>query len=645
MARWDSGGWGASSGGAAADPWGSYTPIGGNASWGSNDGWSAGNGGGSGGDRWGASAWSSGAGGGDGGGNNNAWAGADLWGGDSAGTGGATGGATQDQWGSGGGGGGGESKPADDAWGDGAGGGWNWTDNDDPSSWATQINRQIDWNGMQLIKIEKNFYEEHHTVGARTDDEVQEIRRKYDIEVLGGEGSNGIIPNPVTTFEEASLPDWLLSQVHKKGFQAPTPIQIQVWPVALQGRDLIGIAETGSGKTLAYLLPMMVHIVAQDELKANEGPVGVVLCPTRELALQIDTVAKEYIGPSGLKSTCVYGGARVADQGRALREKNDIVVATPGRFIQLLNEAWTNLNRVTYVVLDEADEMLSKGFGQQIELIMTQVRPDRQVLMFSATWPKEVQSLSNKYCTANEGMEPVVIRVGGDKLAACRSITQNVLVFDANTDKFYKLKEAIYRSKCNVRGNPHKCLIFCRTKSNVDDLVNRLNEENIEAWGLHAQKTQNERMWVLDQFKNGELSCVASTNCLGRGHDIPRVKYVINFDAPNNIESYIHRIGRTGRAGENGFAMTFLTEKDWKLAEPLVRVLSETKQPVPEKLQELARLAASYETPQQGTDDFGGGNPNDGGVAQQWDTNDAWGSAAGGQVAATSAAGGQWTHQ
>jgi len=251
-----------------------------------------------------------------------------------------------------------------------------------------------------------------------------------------------------------------------------------------------------------------------------------------------------------------------------------------------LNDGWTNLNRVTYVVLDEADEMLSQGFGGQINLILSQVRPDRQMLMFSATWPKEVQTLARKHC--KQGVEPVIIRVGGDRLAACRTILQNVLVLGNGQDKLAKLVEAIRRSRCDKRGSKHKCLIFCRTKTNVDSLIDRLALYEIEASGLHSDKEQHVRFSVLDQFKNGELSCLISTNCLGRGHDIPRVKYIINYDAPDNIEMYIHQIGRTGRAGEQGFAMTFLTETDFKIAAPLIEVLSQTNQKILPALQELA---------------------------------------------------------
>uniref|UniRef100_A0A7S4SLX2 RNA helicase n=1 Tax=Alexandrium monilatum TaxID=311494 RepID=A0A7S4SLX2_9DINO len=563
--RWDAAGWGAASDDSGS-PWDSYAGAwrsGG--SWSSPSDWRGAGRGGTYGHGWSgrdSDAW-----------DDNSW-GAIAWGGDHGdGVG----------WGGDAAAGSGHDGGAADV-NDGSRG-WD----NDPSSWAPYI-KGIDWNGMKLVQIEKNFYEEHPAVSSRTQEEVEEIRRRRDIEVLAGEGDDGSsVPKPVLTFEEAGMPEWLLRSVASKGFRAPTPIQVQVWPVALQGRDLIGIAETGSGKTLAYLLPMMIHIMAQEELKANEGPVGVVMCPTRELALQISEVADEYTGQSGLRCACIYGGVDVKQQGQALKEKTDIVVATPGRFIQLLNEGWTNLNRVTYVALDEADEMLSSGFGEQIRLILSQVRPDRQMLMFSATWPKEVQKLAREHCTASEGLEPVMIRVGGDRLAACRTISQKVLVLPSPTEKLEKLCEAIRKSSCHRRSNRHKCLIFCRTKAAVDDLVSQLCMHGIEVEGIHSDKCQTERLRVLRDFKNGELSCLASTNCLGRGHDIPRVKFVINYDAPNSIESYIHRIGRTGRAGEQGYAMTFLTQKEAKFAGPLIRVLKETSQEVPRKLEELER--------------------------------------------------------
>lgn len=196
--------------------------------------------------------------------------------------------------------------------------------------------------------------------------EFDEIRRDYVFQATNMNGSLAI-PNPVTTFEEASRPVWLQYGV-KAHFYDPTPIQIQGWPIASHGRDLVGIAETGSGKTLAYLAAMMVHVKAQAEFKAVEGPVGIVLALTRELAIQINSIAEELAGASGLHSTCVYGGVPVREQMSAVQEKvDDVIVGTPRRLIQLLNEQYANLNRVTYVVVDEADEMLSKSFWRPDE--------------------------------------------------------------------------------------------------------------------------------------------------------------------------------------------------------------------------------------------------------------------------------------
>jgi len=388
----------------------------------------------------------------------------------------------------------------------------------------------------------------------------------------------------VTTFEQAGFPDFILERIEASPkLEAPTPIQMQVWPAALSGHDLIGIAETGSGKTLAYMLPMVTHIIAQPELLAGEGPVGVVLAPTRELAHQIDGVAKDFAAKAGLKSLCIFGGGPVKEQGWELTQKQDIVVATPGRFIQFLNDGWTNLNRVTYIVLDEADEMLTKGFTEQINLVMSQVRPDRQILMFSATWPKDVQALAKRHCKG----DPLFIRVGGDKLAACRTIGQTVLVVD-NDSKFTKLYEALVKAKVLARGSEMKCLVFCKTKRGVEDLAYELKSRGVDVATIHGDKNQEDRTTSLKDFKDGLSSLMICTDVLGRGHDIPRVKMVINYDLPNKIEDYVHRIGRTGRAGEQGYSLTLVTDKDWGIAADLVQVLRQTGQTVSPKLAELA---------------------------------------------------------
>lgn len=453
--------------------------------------------------------------------------------------------------------------------------GWGYSDN-----WADQL-EDIQWSTQTLLQIEKDFYHEHPDVQKRSEHECDQIRNHFNIEVIESHGRP--VPKPITTFVESGIPDWLLEGVQNRGFDRPTPIQIQSFPAASSGRDLVGIAETGSGKTVAYLLPMIIHIMAQPELEAGQGPVGIVLAPNRELAMQIEGVAREFSGRSGLRCLCIYGGTSTQDQKWKLQERNDIIVATPGRFIQALNEKWTNLLRVTFVVLDEADLMLNMGFGDQVKLILSQIRPDRQTLMFSATWPEEVMDLAKAHCKE----DPLFIRVGGDKLALCRNITQNVLVLQDDEMKFKKLHEAIVRAGCDKRGASGKCLVFCRSKVGVDELVEKLHSMGIHSYGMHSGKEQSERTYALEQFKDHDVSILVSTDMMGRGHDIPKVRYVINYDAPNQVEAYVHRIGRTGRAGEKGISMTFISEREGRIAELLLDVLEQCQQKISDKHRKL----------------------------------------------------------
>jgi ATP-dependent RNA helicase DDX5/DBP2 len=229
-------------------------------------------------------------------------------------------------------------------------------------------------------------------VTARTESEVAQFRREKDVAIEGRD-----VPKPCTTFMEASFPDYILQQVATLGFTAPTAIQAQGWPCALSGRDMVGLADTGSGKTLAFLLPAIVHINAQAYLRPGDGPIVLILAPTRELACQIKVEADKFGSSSRIQNTCVYGGAPKGPQVRDLKRGVEICIATPGRLIDFLESSTTNLRRVTYLVLDEADRMLDMGFEPQIRKIVGQIRPDRQTLMWSATWPKEVQTLAYSF--------------------------------------------------------------------------------------------------------------------------------------------------------------------------------------------------------------------------------------------------------
>lgn len=277
--------------------------------------------------------------------------------------------------------------------------------------------RKKKWDLSELPKFEKNFYVEHPEVARLTPYEVDELRRKKEITVRGGD----VCPKPVFAFHHANFPQYVMDVLMDQHFTEPTPIQCQGFPLALSGRDMVGIAQTGSGKTLAYLLPAIVHINHQPYLERGDGPICLVLAPTRELAQQVQQVADDYGKCSRLKSTCIYGGAPKGPQIRDLERGVEICIATPGRLIDFLESGKTNLRRCTYLVLDEADRMLDMGFEPQIRKIVDQIRPDRQTLMWSATWPKEVRQLAEDFLR-----DYTQINVGNLELSANHNILQIV---------------------------------------------------------------------------------------------------------------------------------------------------------------------------------------------------------------------------
>lgn len=248
------------------------------------------------------------------------------------------------------------------------------------------------WDMSMLKPFRKNFYIPHSNAKNRTDDDVNGYRENKEIIVRGTN-----IPYPNFCFEEGNFPEYIMQEILRQGFAEPTAIQSQGWPVVLSGRDLVGIAQTGSGKTLAYMLPAAVHINSQQRPQRGEGPIALILAPTRELAQQIQKVAKDFGSTTLIRNTCIFGGSPKGPQARDLERGVEIVIATPGRLIDFLKKGTTNLRRCTYLVLDEADRMLDMGFEPQIRKIIQQIRPDRQVLMWSATWPKQVQALAEEF--------------------------------------------------------------------------------------------------------------------------------------------------------------------------------------------------------------------------------------------------------
>lgn len=273
--------------------------------------------------------------------------------------------------------------------------------------------RQINWSQETLPEFQKNFYHEHPDVSNMASHQVEEFRREHQMFVTGTN-----VPKPVSSFYHANFPDYLLDAIRRAGFDKPTAIQCQGWPMALSGRDMIGIAKTGSGKTLSFLLPSIVHINAQPTLRRGDGPIVLILAPTRELAVQINIEAEKFGHSSKIKHACVYGGVPKGPQSRTLRDGVEICIATPGRLIDFLNENSTNLKRVTYLVLDEADRMLDMGFEPQIRKIVSQIRPDRQTLLWSATWPKEVALLARDFTR-----DAIQVQIGSTELSANEDVS------------------------------------------------------------------------------------------------------------------------------------------------------------------------------------------------------------------------------
>lgn len=430
------------------------------------------------------------------------------------------------------------------------------------------------WDLNRLEPFQKDFYTPHPDVANRSKDEIEAYRHSKEITVRGKN-----TPNPVTSFEEAGFPDYVLKEIRRLGFKEPTAIQAQGWPIALSGKDLVGIASTGSGKTLSYILPAIVHINNQPRISRGDGPIALILAPTRELAQQIQQVANEVGETSQIKNTCLFGGAPKSVQARDLDKGVEIVIATPGRLIDFLVSGRTNMKRCTYLVLDEADRMLDMGFEPQIRKIIEQIRPDRQVLMWSATWPREVQKMAEDFLR-----EYIQINVGSLQLSANHNILQIVDVCQ-DYEKEHKLNSLL---KEIMAEKENKTIVFIETKRRVDEITKKMKRDGWPALCIHGDKSQPERDYVLQDFRSGKYPILVATDVAARGLDVEDVKFVINFDYPNNSEDYVHRIGRTGRSQRTGTAYTFFTSHNAKQAADLISVLREANQVINQKLLDLA---------------------------------------------------------
>ncbi|XP_057472134.1 DEAD-box ATP-dependent RNA helicase 14 isoform X2 [Actinidia eriantha] len=444
-------------------------------------------------------------------------------------------------------------------------------------------------------------------------------RQKHEVTATGGD-----VPAPFMTFEASGFPPEILRELHFAGFASPTPIQAQTWPIALQNRDIVAIAKTGSGKTLGYLIPAFI-LLRHRRNNAQNGPTVLVLAPTRELATQIQEEVIKFGRSSRVSCTCLYGGAPKGPQLKELDRGADIVVATPGRLNDILEMKKIDFGQISLLVLDEADRMLDMGFEPQIRKIVNEIPPRRQTLMYTATWPKEVRKIASDLL-----VNPFQVNIGSvDELEANKSITQYVEVVP-QMEKQRRL-EQILRSQ--ERGS--KAIIFCSTKRLCDQLARSIGR-SFGAAAIHGDKSQGERDWVLNQFRSGKSPILVATDVAARGLDIKDIRVVINYDFPTGIEDYVHRIGRTGRAGATGVAYTFFSDQDWKYAADLIKVLEGANQQVPPEVREMAlRGGPSFVKDRGGPNRFdsssgvgghwdsaGRGGPRDGGFSGRTGTRD-----------------------
>lgn len=356
-----------------------------------------------------------------------------------------------------------------------------------------------------------------------------------------------MLKNYNLTFENLNLIEPLLKAVKNEGYTNPTPIQEQSIPVVLERKDLLAIAQTGTGKTAAFALPILQLLHGK-----NNGPrtlKSLILSPTRELAIQIAESFASYGKHTGLKHTVVFGGVSIGSQISALRNGVDVLVATPGRLLDLLNQRALNLSNIEIFVLDEADRMLDMGFINDVKKIITKIPQKKQTLFFSATMPSEISGLANSILN-----NPVRVEVTPTS-STVEKISQAVYPVEKK-DKPSLLIHLLKDKKMN------SVLVFTRTKHGADKLVKVLARASVSSAAIHGNKSQNARQKALSFFKDGKIRVLVATDIAARGIDVDQLSYVVNFDLPNQPETYVHRIGRTGRAGLSGTALSFCDHEE-----------------------------------------------------------------------------------
>ncbi|KAH8704694.1 putative ATP-dependent RNA helicase [Talaromyces proteolyticus] len=427
-------------------------------------------------------------------------------------------------------------------------------------------------------KKSKKAYRQSESLKAVSQADIDSFLESNKIEVSDPIEGEQIL-RPIISFEH--LPDEG-DAIYKplRNFRAPTSVQAATWPFLFSGRDVIGIAETGSGKTLGFGLPCLRKMVSLKNKKTKPScPKAVIITPTRELAMQIHEHLEKYASPLGIKTTCIFGGVKKDDQWEALKSAT-VVVATPGRLKDLQGEGSVNLGKVKYLVLDEADRMLDKGFEQDIkEIVGTMPVSKRQTAMFTATWPVAVQNLAKNF-TQN----PITITVGGKPSADPRANTRIKQVVEVLSPRDKETRLLQILGQLQRKSSEDRVLVFCLYKKEATRIERFIQSKGYQVAGIHGDLSQSDRFKSLAAFKSGAVTVLVATDVAARGLDIPEVKTVVNVTFPLTIEDYVHRIGRTGRAGADGHAITLFTENDKTHSGALINVLKAAGQDVPESL-------------------------------------------------------------
>ena len=363
-------------------------------------------------------------------------------------------------------------------------------------------------------------------------------------------------------FKDLNLIEPILEALETEGYTTPTPIQEQSIPVILQGRDLLGCAQTGTGKTAAFAIPMLQLLAKSKMVNPNNHQIkALILTPTRELAIQIDESFKAYGKNLRLKQLVIFGGVSQVPQTNALRNGIDILIATPGRLLDLVEQRFISLSQLEMFELDEADRMLDMGFINDIKKIITEIPVKRQTLFFSATMPTEIARLSGTILN-----NPVKVEV--TPVSSTAETIQQGMYFVEKENKKHLL---IHLLKNN---NIQNALVFTRTKHGADKVVKELNRAGIGAEAIHGNKSQNARQRALGNFKSGETRILVATDIAARGIDVDSLSHVINFELPNVPETYVHRIGRTGRAGASGIAISFCDAEEKEFLRDIQKLIS-----------------------------------------------------------------------